>query len=330
METNDNKLNYEPNQGSENVVLMNKLQNARKEGVTKGALITGIICFILLAGLGILAYTINKRDHNTQLAMIENQKQVFTEQLTERDSAINDWLTTFDEIERNLNAIKEKEKIISVKASGSEISRDKKSQVLEDIRSINSLIDENKQKIARLNAQLKKSGITITGLQTRIAELETSMKQYETELTGLKATLADKNFEIDQLNTKVVALNDTISLKDETISNKTNEMNKGYIATGTFKDLKAKGLLLKEGGFLGLGRKKSLISDFPDSLFTTIDVTQTKSIPVNCKNAKLITEHPSGSYDMIKQDEKTIAYIEIKNPSEFWKISRYAVVEITK
>lgn len=330
METKDNKLNYEPNQGSENVVLMNKLQNARKEGVTKGALITGIICFVLLAGLGILAYTINKRDHNTQLAQIENQKQVFTEQLTERDSAINDWLTTFDEIERNLNAIKEKEKIISVKASGSEISRDKKSQVLEDIRSINSLIDENKQKIARLNAQLKKSGITITGLQTRIAELETSMKQYETELTGLKATLADKNFEIDQLNTRVYALNDTLNMKEETINEKTNELNKAFFTTGTYKDLKEKGLVAKEGGFLGIGRKESLKEDFPDSLFEMIDVTLLKTIPLHSKKAKLITEHPSGSYELVRENENTIASLEIKDPAEFWKISKYAVVEITK
>jgi hypothetical protein len=55
-----------------------------------------------------------------------------------------------------------------------------------------------------------------------------------------------------------------------------------------------------------------------------------KTIPVNCKNAKLITEHPSGSYEMIRENEKQIAYIAIKDPEEFWKISKYAVVELIK
>jgi uncharacterized coiled-coil protein SlyX len=330
METKDNKFSNDLNQTTDNVVMKSKLQTARKEGVTKGALITGIIGVILLAALGILAYSINKRDYNNQVALLENQKQVFTQQLTERDSMINDWLTTFDEIENNLNAIKEKEKIISVKASDSEISKDKKSQVLEDIKYINSLLDENKKKIAGLNAQLKKSGTTITGLQARIAELETSMKQYETEVTELKASLADKNFEIEQLNTRVFALNDTLNMQEETISNQINELNKAFFATGTYKDLKEKGLVSKEGGFLGIGRKESLKEDFPDSLFEMIDVTQLKTIPLNSKKAKLITEHPSGSYQMVRENENTIACIEIKDPAEFWKISKYAVVEIVK
>jgi len=330
METKDNTFNSNLNQATENVVLKNKLQNARKEGITKGALIAGIIGFLLLAGLAILAYSKNKRDHNTQLAIMENQRQEFTKKVTERDSTINDWLTTFDEVERNLSAIKEKEKLISVKTSGSEISKDKKSQVLEDIKAINSLLEENKKKIASLNAQLKKSGVTITGLQNRIAELEASMKQYETDIAQLKTTLAGKDFEIEQLNTKVVALNDTLSMKNQTISEKTGELNKAFIATGTFRELKDKGLLTKEGGFLGIGRKKSLISDFPDSTFRVIDITLTKSIPVNSKYVKLITEHPTGSYEIVRQDEKTISHIEIKNPAEFWRISKYAVVEIKK
>jgi len=330
METKETKGSNDLNQISENVVIKNKMKNARKEGITKGALTTGIISFILVVGLGLLIYSVYKREYNNQLALMENQKQIFTNQLTERDSMINDWLVTFDEIEQNLNAIKQKENILTVKASDTEFSKDKKNQVLEDIRYINSLIDENKKKIAHLNAQLKKSGSTITGLQTRISELEASMQQYETEISALKATLVNKDFEIEQLNTRVFALNDTLIMKDETINHQTDELNKAFLATGTYKDLKAKGLLLKEGGFLGLGRKESLISDFQDSLFEMIDVTETKTIPVNSKNAKLITEHPSGSYEMIRENEKSIAYIEIKNPEEFWKISKYAVVEIIK
>ena len=35
-------------------------------------------------------------------------------------------------------------------------------------------------------------------------------------------------------------------------------MNKAFYACGTYKQLKAKGLLTKKGGFIGLGKTKSL------------------------------------------------------------------------
>ena len=250
--------------------------------------------------------------------------------LTERDSTLNDWLTTFDEIENNLRMIKEKEKLITVNSSGAEVSKDKRNLIMEDIKSINTLLDENRKKISQLNAQLKKSGNTIAGLETRITDLEASMATYENDITLLKASLDNKNFEIGQLNEKVVALNDTLTMKDQTIDTQVYRLNQAFLVSGTFKDLRDKGLLSKEGGFLGIGRKESINDNFADSIFTEINIAETTSIPVNSRNVKLVTEHPVGSYELIKENEKLIASIEIKNPEEFWRISKYAVVEIIK
>ena len=105
-------------------------------------------------------------------------------------------------------------------------------------------------------------------------------------------------------------------------------MHKGFVAYGTYKDLKAKGLISKEGGFLGLGKKESLIEDFDNKSFTQINITETTTIPVNSKTAKLITEHPKNSYELVRDKDNRIASIEIKDPAQFWKISKYAVVEI--
>ncbi len=324
METNDSKTQ------NENILTMNRIDEARKQGQSKGVLITAIISLAVLLGLGLLGWSMYKKDHNTQLALMEDQRVSFTQQLTERDSTLNDWLTSFDEIEKNLRMIKEKEKLITVNSAGSEVSADKRNQIMEDIRSINTLLDENRKKIANLNAQLKKSGTTITGLQTRIAELETSMKNYENDIAILKATLDNKNFEIEQLNETMVALNDTISMKVETINTQTYMLNQAFLVSGTYKDLRDKGLLSKEGGFLGIGRQESLTDNFDASIFTEVNITELKSIPVNSKKVKLVTEHPAGSYELVKQDENMISAIAIVNPDEFWKISKYAVVELVK
>ncbi|MBI5008939.1 MAG: hypothetical protein HZB98_04690 [Bacteroidia bacterium] len=210
-----------------------------------------------------------------------------------------------------------------------EFSKDQRDRILEDIKYINSLLEQNKKKIASLNAQLKKSGGTITALQVKVAELEASMKKSESEISDLKTTLADKNFEIEQLNAEMTEMQVTIEQRDAEIVNKTAELNKAYYAYGTFKELKAKGIVTKEGGFIGLGKKISLIENFPDSAFTLINITETKSIPVNSKDAKLITEHPAGSYELIRKNN-IVESVEIKDPAQFWKISKYAVVETIK
>jgi SMC interacting uncharacterized protein involved in chromosome segregation len=304
---------------------------AKNEGVVKGAQITALISLVILIAAGVIFYSIYKREQSRQTAMLEDQKVSFTEMLNQRDSTINDWVNTFDQIEKNLQEIKAKQKIIAMSANDREFTKDRKKQIMEDIQYINTLLEQNKKKIASLNSQLKKSGVTIKGLQDKIAELEAAMKQSEIEISDLKTSLAEKNFQIDQLNTKVNDMQVAIYQKEQTISSQTDEMNKAYVASGTYKDLKERGLVSKEGGFLGLlGKNKTLKENFPDSLFSQIDIRVTKTIPVNSKNVKLITEHPQGSYELIHEDKDKIAYIEITDPNMFWKISRYAVVEVSR
>jgi hypothetical protein len=262
------------------------------------------------------------------MGQMETQSNTYTDKLTSRDSVIGTWISSFADIEKNIALIKEKEHIISINSSKTELSNDKRQQIVEDIKYINTLLEQNKQKIASLNSQLGKSGGTIKVLQVKIAELEASVKQSESDIAEMKSTLVSKNFEIEQLNTQNSDLHVAIVQKDEKIDNQTFEMNKAFFACGTYKQLKAKGLLTKEGGFIGLGKTKSLAGNFSDSSFEQIDLTVTKSFPVNSKNARLISEHPANSYQFIRNKDKKIESIEITDPALFWKVSKYAVVEL--
>jgi hypothetical protein len=323
-----NEVNTNRPVTNDNVASRNNERKAKKEGVKKGVLTTAIIGLLLLVAAGFIGNSMYKNEQKRHEAIVENQKQSFTQLLTSRDSVINEWMLTFDEIEKDLSSVKEKENIITMKSSDKEFSKDKKQQILKDIEYVNTLLDQNKKKIASLTAQLNSSGGTIKGLQVKVAELEASIKQRETEVADLKVALTKKDFEIGQLNTRMSDQQVAIAQKDEKISNQTAEMNKGFVAYGTYKDLKAKGLISKEGGFLGLGKKESLHQNFSDTQFTQVNITETKSIPVNSKDAKFITTHPSNSYELVRDKDNKIASIEIKDPEQFWKISKYAVVEI--
>lgn len=323
-----NELNGNRNITNDNAASRNVERKAKKDGMKKGVMTTAIIALLLLIIGAFVVNSMFKNEQKKNVAIVENQKRSYTQLLTSRDSVLNEWMATFDEIEKDLAKVKEKEKIITTKSSDQEFTKDKKQAILKDIEYINTLLDQNKKKIASLTNQMKNLGGTIKGLNVKIAELEQSMKQRETEVADLKVALTQKDFEIGSLNTRMSDAQVAIAQKDEKITNQTAEINKGFVAYGTYKTLKAKGLVSKEGGFLGLGKKETLHQDFSDSLFTQVNITETKSIPVNSKSAKLITDHPTGSYELVRDDDNKIASIEIKDPEEFWKISKYAVVEI--
>lgn len=309
----------------------NYIENkAREEGVKKGAMTASIIGLIILLVAAIICYSLYNTDHKKLISQMDAQKTSLKGQVTERDSLISEWIKTVDEIERNIAMIKEKEKVITVNSSNAEISKDKKTQVLEDMKYINTLLDQNKKKIASLTAQLQKSGGTIKVLQTKITELEASMKQNEAEISELKTALVTKKFEVEQLNSQMVVLNDTLSKKTEKINTQVAELNKAFYSVGTYKELKAKGLLTKEGGFIGIGKRESMTGNFPENSFVQIDVTQLTSIPLDAKSAKLLTDHQGGSFEFVHGADKKITSLEIKDPTQFWKVSKYAVVEITK
>jgi hypothetical protein len=311
-------------------LIREKEATIRKESVRKAVITTSVIGLIVVLITVFIAYSIYNRDHKQLLGQMELQKDSINREVTSRDSSIGEWVTTFGEIERNIALIKEKEHIISTNSSTGELSRNNKQQILDDIKYINTLLEQNKKKIASLNNQLSKSGGTIKGLQSTIAGLEASVKKSEIDIIELKTTLLSKKFEIEQLNTEKTDLQATVVQKDETIDNQTYEMNKAFYACGTYKELRAKGLLTREGGFIGLGKTKTISGNLADSSFNQIDITVMKSIVLNSKNAKLISEHPANSYQFIRDKDKKFESIEITDPEQFWKISKYAVVEITK
>jgi hypothetical protein len=298
---------------------------------SKGLIVALGVALILVIVIGATALTRNHNKTVQEALMLENQKHELATQLSQRDSIINEWVVAFNEIESNIKKITSRENMLSLQSMNPEITKDKKKEVLAEIQLIREMIDKNKKKLTSLSSQLRNSGIKIASLQTRIDTLDAQIMQQDQSIASLRMELVDRNFEIGQLNEKVDTMRVVIADKKSVISQQTKEMNKAYVVSGTYKDLKEKGVLTKEGGVLGLGKKESLLENsINDNLFTRIDITETRTIPVNSKSVKLITEHPASSYELVKDDADMIAYIEIKDPSTFWKISKYAVVEVNK
>jgi hypothetical protein len=132
---------------------------------------------------------------------------------------------------------------------------------------------------------------------------------------------------MDQLNSKVGVLTEASMAQRKLIENQTDVINTAYYTIGTYKELKAAGIVNKEGGFIGIGRTETITNDFNKEYFTQIDIRETTTIPIEGgrKKVELLSNHSSNSF-VYKQDGESIVAISISNSGEFWKNSKYLVI----
>ena len=294
---------------------------------TKSVIIFGISALLIMGVIaGYLFFTDYQKKNDAQFALMENQNNALALKLHQRDSLINDYMATFNQIEKDLKFIKEQENILGNQSKNPEFKDDNKKQIIRDIQLVNTLIEKNKQKIADLNAKLKKSGLEVNSLNEKLAMLSETIEERDQAIESLSVELSKKDVQLAELNTQMTQVQDSVKHQKEIINEKVDQLHTAYIAYGNYKELKEKHIVNKEGGLLGLGSTKTLNQDVTNEYFTQVDITKTKSFPVFSKQAELITEHPADSYEWVREGD-TITYMIVNNPEEFWKLSKYAVVE---
>ena len=247
---------------------------------------------------------------------IENVTGNLNGKLTEKDAAIQELVSSFNEIQENLNAIKEKEKIISKVTSDGDV-KSKEDQIKEDIQSIYDLMAKNKDRIGSLSKKLKNSKLKIEGLEKMIENMQATLNLKDSEIEELKTKIEGLNVELSNLTTNYKAVENESNQKTEII-------NTAFYAIGTSKELKENNVITKEGGIIGLGKTTKLSSDFNKEYFTKINIEKTTSINLGAKKIKMLTTHPNSSYKLV--GEKPIEKLEITNTKEFWSASKYLVI----
>lgn len=238
--------------------------------------------------------------------------------LNEKELALQEFISTFNEIQDNLNAIKEKEKIVTKTTVGGDV-KNKEDQIKEDIQAIYDLMGKNKSRINSLTKKLKDSKLKMEGMQQMIENLQNSLNMKDEEIAELKNKIESLNIELSTLNTDYKDIQGENELKTQVIKT-------AFYAFGTSKELKEKNIITKEGGFIGIGKSNKLKDDFNKEYFTKVNIDEATSINIGAKKAKIITSHPSGSYKLI--GEKKVERIEITNAEEFWSVSKYLVIII--
>lgn len=241
-------------------------------------------------------------------------------QVNKKDSTIESFIRSFNQIQDNLDQIKEKEKLIDNSSKEGDV-KNKEDQIVSDIQMIYQLMDQNKKKIANMNAKLKKSNMKIDELQKMLTRLTAQIEEKDGQIADLKNQLEKMNVELSNLQT-------TFEEEKQESELKTEKLNTVYYAFGTSKELIKQGVLTKEGGFIGIGKTAKLKNDFNKSYFTKTDASVTSEIVLACKKAKVITNHPTDSYKFEGEQGKKIEKLLITNSDAFWSASKYLIVVV--
>lgn len=292
---------------------------------TKTSKIMKYYVIILLLGSSILFSCSNEKQE--QVEQLQAEKLEFKSKLQAKDSALLDFMESISNIEKNLVQIREREMNIVLKNREKDPQNliQHKKDILNDIKVIDKLILENKNRILGLNASLIKVNSENSRLKNFIddmkSDLENKIQKQEDAIVLLKTELQAKASDIKNLTADIEILKD----EKEGLVNKINE---GYYLVSDFQDLKSKAVLEKDGGIFGIGASMVLEDDFSTSYFNKIDIREVSMFPIEAKKVELITSHNTDSY-AIKSVDKGKSMLLISDPVKFWEKSHYLVV-VTK
>lgn len=277
--------------------------------------------------IAVIALTFTACDNRqAEIDMANRQKDSLASVINERETSLNDFLTSFNEIERNLDSIARKQSAIKVNVENQgELKKSAKEKINDNIAAINKLMDDNRARIAELTKKLKNSNNKIAHFETLIQTLNDQIAQKDRELADLNIKLNDLNTQVTRLNTSVDTLTQANLAHNRKISDQTAAMHTAYYVVGKSKELQTMKVIDRTGGLLGIGKTPKLSSNPDNEKFTRIDYVQTSEIPIDSKGAKVITSHPTDSYTFNKEKDKVVS-LSITNAEKFWSASKYLVV----
>lgn len=280
---------------------------------------------MLLVSISVLIVFSSCNNNKEQIARLKVSNDSLLSLGFQKDTTVIAYVAAFNSIQANLDSIKGKEMIISKSTKGGgELKQDAKDQINQDIKSIYELLQKNRRIVAGLKSRLKKSNARIVELEKMIETLNAQIEAKDADIAVMKADLEKLNIKVAELNTSVENLSAANSSKAQTIDEQTKALNTAYYIIGTSKDLKARNVITKEGGFAGIGRNKKLKEDFNKELFTRIDITTFRGVALGKKAVSVITNHPKTAYSIT--GAKTKDSLVVKNPAEFWTSSKFLVI----
>ena len=244
--------------------------------------------------------------------------------LTNRNAELDDIMSSFNEIQEGLREINEAENRVDMVSGDGGASATQR--IKDDIKFISEKLKSNREQIADLEKKLKNSSYNNTQLKKAIENLTAELAAKQLQIETLQAELAQKNIRIAELDEAVTDLHKNVNkmaadneAKSKTVAEQDKALHAAWYVFGTKSELKEQ-KIISGGDVLTNG-------DFNKDYFTQIDIRSDKEIKLYSKRATLLTTHPEGSFQFVKDDKSQLT-LKITNPTDFWSVSKYLVIQV--
>jgi chromosome segregation ATPase len=254
-------------------------------------------------------------EKDTEMIELRNKVAQLELESSQKDAALNDAISFFNEVQENLAKINVKEEEIRVRSGNPELTQDDQAWILQEIQNINFLRKQNAQSVKNLKQQLNKKDLKISELEGMRDRLVMQIRAKDEQIASLQRTLADLDMEYSELF-------DEYQEQVEMTLDVLKELNTVYYAYGTLDELTENNVLVREGGFIGIGKKTNIAENLNEKYFQKMDKTKVKEIRIVGEKPDLVTDHSISSYKW-KGDKLVIL-----DADKFWKVSKFLVVTV--
>ena len=247
------------------------------------------------------------------------------------DSLEKSMISSLDEIDMRIGLIKSQKGYLVFNSTRSDV-KNKKQEILSNIAVMDELLADNEKRIENLRGELKRIGSNNKGLLKRIKKYEDENKMISDEMGGLRQDLLALREKNDQLTVENEKLNIEVSNQTVMYDNLRTQFTKAekdayvaYCKTGTRKELK-KANVIEKKNLRTLIAPDQINDDVSPENFEKIDTRTTLQIPLESKDAKIVTTHDEKSYKWCDDPDGTKKLC-IVDPELFWGKSKYLVIE---
>lgn len=265
-------------------------------------------------------------DLEQEVARMEGQSLALRHEIDARDKYIDEVMQAVNVVYEDLERAKSKEATLTQRTQGVEgqpvfNSEQIRQSVLDQISAIGSTLSENRKRLATLQSRLKASEVKYSSLEEMVKNLKQTLEQreqsvamLEAQVKGLESTVAEK--------AKVIAE------KEDVIADQSNRLKTAYYVVGKRDELKQKGIISDEGGFLWglIGTTTVLASGVDQAQFIPVDWTRDQTIPVEGKVVEIVPKR-RGEFFALAQRGNNRGDLTITRPDMFWQ-EKYLVVVV--
>jgi chromosome segregation ATPase len=286
--------------------------------------------FILTISLiAILAFE-SCSDNRKTVELLNKRIDSLEQENSRKDGDIKDVMSFVGVIADGLDSIAQHENTLFYSNKGREGTIVDRDQLKKNLEMFESILANQREKIAQLEDSLKAKGENLGKLSQLIAYLNQQLDEKNSMISNLRAELQNNKVNISHLQKKVANLKDDNNKLNRTISNQAEALkiqsdiiNEGYVKIGTKKSLSE--LRIVSGGFL----KKKTVN--PNAIskdqYTKVDIRTMNEIPLNSGSPKILTQMPTSSYKIEKKG-KNQSTLYILDANAFWSVSNFLIIQL--